>query len=219
MISDMSNIYIDKILKENKITDYLKEKGFFPARTSKDKILYRCPLHEGDRDPSFIVYPVGTKGRNYQTYYCFGCKSGVNIINLKMELEKISSREAIKFFLKGINVNPAEAMESIIDYIGNDILEHESENSDDENKDIEFLMLFLGHVCRNYLNEYGDEEEIDFFDNVFFKKVDKIAMSNDVDTLTEYHNMLMDRNILSKRAEKVQKRREQERASAMAWII
>ena len=82
----MQNYYIDKILEEHKITTFLDERGIYPVRESGDRFIYHCPIHSGDNDPSFIVYPAGADGRKYQTYYCFGCHSGINIINLKRDL-------------------------------------------------------------------------------------------------------------------------------------
>ena len=94
------NYYINKILREKTITSYLEEKGFFPQKKSGDKSIYCCPIHSGDNDPSFVVYPTGYKGREYETYYCFGCHSGITLINLKSDIEKISAKEVIKFYVK-----------------------------------------------------------------------------------------------------------------------
>jgi len=220
----MGNYYVDKILEETKITDYLAENGIHPVKQSGDKFLYRCPIHSGDNDPSFIVYPVGTKGRSYQTYHCFGCHSGINIINLKMDLEGITAKEAVGSFLKGINIDPVDAMDSIID---SNILDIKTSEINDEeeyeggDKDIEFLMLTLNSMCRDYLNinAQGDADEIKFFDNKFYRKIDELAIGRDIDTLNEYYNMLLDKNVLTDRAESIQKRKEEEDDFATKWII
>jgi len=213
----MSNYYINRILEEVKITDFLQERGIYPLKKSGEKYVYRCPVHSGDNDPSFIVYPEGTKGRNYQTYHCFGCKSGINIINLKSDLDSMTVRDSVKSFLKGINVDPVEVTDSIIDSIVGEsngtVKEVESDHR------VELLMLSLNTTCRRYLAEYGDNEEVQFFDNNFFKKVDEIARAKDIDTLDAYFNMLIDKKILVTRAEFIQKRREEEETHASEWII
>ncbi len=47
-----------EVLNEQKIELFQSSNGRFVAH---------CPFHEGDRSPSFVVYPN-------ETYYCFGCK-------------------------------------------------------------------------------------------------------------------------------------------------
>ena len=214
----MSNYYVDRILEEKKITDFLDENGIYPVKRSGDKLVYRCPVHSGDNDPSFLVYPIGTKGRNYQTYHCFGCHSGINIINLKSDLDKVSSKEAIRFFLKGINVDPIDAMNSITDSLIED-LNREEGKSDEGDKTIELLMLVLNMRCRKHLEECDDESEINFFDDIFYKKVDELAKGKDVGTLHAYYNMLMTKNVLADRAEIIRKSKEEEEVSASKWII
>ncbi len=213
----MSNYYVDRILEEKKITDFLDENGIYPIKQSGDKFVYRCPIHSGDNDPSFLVYPVGTKGRNYQTYHCFGCHSGINIINLKSDLDKVSSKEAIRFFLKGIDIDQVEAMESIVNSVIEDI-ENDKE-IDEGDKRIEFLMLSLNNICRGHLDKHGDPEEVKFFDEIFYKKVDEIARARDVETLDAFYNKLIDKEVLVKRSEIIQKNKEEEGASASEWII
>ncbi len=217
----MSNYYVDRILEEKKITDFLDENGIHPAKKAGDKWAYLCPIHSGDKAPSFFVYPVGTKGRNYQTYHCFGCHSGINIINLKSDLDNVSAKEAIKFFLKGMNVEVVEAMKSVAESIKEKVKKDEKENLgiDEGDKRIELLMLSLNVICREHLKDVDDDEEVRFFYNTFYKKVDEIARARDVDTLETFYNRLLDREVLVKRAEIILKSKEEEGTSASRWII
>ena len=214
----MNNYSIDRILEEKKITDFLADNGIHPVKMAGGKYMYRCPIHSGDNDPSFVVYPVGTKGRNYQTYHCFGCHSGINIINLKMDLDNLSAKEAIQSFLKDVHVDIVEVLDANA-FAAIDGMRGEDAKKDDSDKSIELLMLALNFRCRSYLEEYGDEEEVKFFDEVFYKKVDEIALSKDVDTLDAYYNMLMDKEVLVNRAEAIRQRKEEEEVSASEWII
>lgn len=213
----MGNYYVDRILEEKKITDFLQESGIYPVKKSGDKYIYRCPVHSGDNDPSFVVYPVGTKGRSYQTYYCFGCHSGINIINLKSDLDSMTVRESVNFFLKDINVDPIEVTDSIIDSIVGSSSETASQAENDHR--IEVLLLEMNTKCRNYLVECGDNEEVEFFENNFYKKIDEIARAKDVDTLDAYSNMLIDKDVLVIRTLALQKRKEDEGTSASDWIL
>lgn len=49
-----------------------------------------CPFHEGDRTPSFKVYPGG------RGWYCFGCHRGGDVISLAVELYRTDYKGAIR---------------------------------------------------------------------------------------------------------------------------
>ena len=58
-----------------------------------------CPLHDGDTDPSLIIYPATN------SFYCFGCGHGGNIINFVSELEHISYTEAVEMLASEANID------------------------------------------------------------------------------------------------------------------
>ena len=83
----------------------------------------RCPFpdrHQGDdSDPSFVVYPRGTKG-DYDNFYCFGCEAGdkknsgygsdvFEYIRLK---DNVMFDESIRLVAKRLNIEPVESQES-----------------------------------------------------------------------------------------------------------
>ena len=49
-----------------------------------------CPFHS-ERSPSFMVYP------ETQSYYCFGCGAGGDVIKFTMEMNSLSYIEAIRY--------------------------------------------------------------------------------------------------------------------------
>ena len=206
------NYYIDKILKEKSITSYLEEKGIFPQKKSGGKHMYCCPVHVGDNDPSLVVYPIGYKEREYQTYYCFGCHSGITLINLKSDIEKISTRESVKHFLKDVDIDNEDVRKSIIEDFKNNKLGIE------ENKSVEFLMLLIYTTCRRHIVDEceNDEEEILFFEN-FFEKIDKIAMSRNLDLLNKIFDILVDGN--EKRSINYKKKKGENIDTSLNWKI
>lgn len=206
------NYYISQVLKEKKITSYLEEQGIFPQKKSGDKLAYRCPIHIGDNDPSLIVYPEGYKGREYQTYYCFGCHSGITIINLKSDFEKISREEAIKYFLKGVKIDDQNIIDSVIKEAEKEKLGIE------ENHGIEFLLLMINNTCRNFISDdcQMDEEEIAFFEQ-FFAKVDKVARARDEKTLESIYEILL--LGIPKRLQKLKERQEEKEINSLKWKI
>jgi len=204
------NYYIDQILKKQKITSFLEERGIYPDRKTGEKLVYYCPVHSGDNDPSFIVYPEGVEGRDYQTYHCYGCHSGISIINLKSDLDKESTKESIKYFLKGIKIDNKDVIDSIIEDISKGELDTEYQ------KDIETTLLMINNTCREHLFNYRDYKEISFFED-FFKETNKVARSRNIELLEKIYDMLIAG--LDKRVEKFQRRQEDKEISSTKWVI
>jgi len=206
------NYYISKILKEKTITSYLEEKGIVPQKKSGEKIMYCCPIHAGDNDPSFVVYPVGYNGKEYQTYYCFGCHSGVTLINLKSALEKISTKESIRYFIKDIDIDNNDVRRSILEDFKNDRLGVE------ENKNLEMLMLTINSYCRQVVRDVfeNDEEEVLFFEN-FYAELDEVARSKNIDLLRKIFGVLV--KGVEKRRNEYKKKKEERLKSSMNWSL
>lgn len=172
--------HIASILKEKKITDYLESKGIVPSRESGGKKIYHCPLHEGDNDPSFVLYT----GTDYENYFCYGCKKSGNIINLLSDMEDIPLRSSVKKLIKGIDISEVAVMNSLVKALEGGIMV-------DNNTSIERLVLKVNRVCYNYL-EYVDfdKEEVSFFGKVF-KIIDDVCRIRDIDTLIKIDQFII----------------------------
>ena len=176
---------IGAILKEKKITDFLESRGINPVRESGNRLSYLCPIHEGDTAPSFIVFTDG----EYQTYKCFGCHSGRDIINLLCDLDHIPIKQAISILLHGIDVIQEDITSSLIAeavniWTGN--VDHSNE--------LEMSMLKSGSFCRMHLNKNNDDEEINFFLNMY-QIMDNIIRIGDVGDLEKIYNILCRKGI------------------------
>jgi DNA primase len=71
------------------LVEVLQENGV-ELHQNGDRWVARCPFHEGDRDPSFTVYPNGT-------YYCFGigCQVWGNAVKFLVDYKGMTAAEAI----------------------------------------------------------------------------------------------------------------------------
>ena len=69
-----------EVLTEQKIELFESSNGRWTAH---------CPFHEGDRSPSFVVYPN-------ETYYCFGCKVWGNPVKFLVD-RGMSAADAIAY--------------------------------------------------------------------------------------------------------------------------
>ncbi len=175
---------IEAILKEKKITDFLESRGIHPARKSGDRLVYLCPIHKGDSVPSFIV---SDDRKEYQTYKCFGCHSGNDIINLLCDLDNISIKQAIGILSKGISVEQGDITDSFVNESAK-IIEGKLKDS----KELEISMLKTGVFCRDHLSRCCDEEEVKFCLHMY-KMLDKVARLNDIKDLERMYKILCEK--------------------------
>jgi len=96
--------FIYSITSRVKIEDVLTDRGIFANKNYGDKLVYKCPIHKGDNSPSFYVY----KKNSGDDFFCYGCKSGGNVIKLVQLLNNCSSKDAIQIVSDkaGINCDP-----------------------------------------------------------------------------------------------------------------
>lgn len=96
--------FFNTLKRKVKIAEVLKERGFVPSRSYYNKLIYKCPLHKGDNSPSFYVY----QKEDGDDFFCYGCKSGGNVIQLVKSLNNCSVKEAIKSVsdLAGLDIDP-----------------------------------------------------------------------------------------------------------------
>ena len=171
--------HIERIFQEKKITDLLSDRGILPAREYAGKKFYNCPLHSGDKDPSFVVYTDST----YENYICYGCKSGGNVINLLSAIDKMSIKKAASLLLDGIEISDEVELKFIIKGMEEFALE-------DRDKKLLEILLKINVFCYTYIQGTNfDSEEIEFVDELFHR-VDKAAISRDVKCLEEMYDIL-----------------------------
>ena len=60
-----------------------------PKMKAPNRLFYACPLHN-EVNPSFVVY------LDSNTYYCFGCGKGGDVINLYQELNETDFKTAVR---------------------------------------------------------------------------------------------------------------------------
>ncbi len=112
------NYIVSQILKQRRITEYLTKKGVFPdGPETNGKLRYHCPIHANDNTPSFYVY---LRSKEFENFYCFGCKARYHIIHLYRDMEKVSLSEAVKALADGIEVDINAEINHVIDDINND---------------------------------------------------------------------------------------------------
>ncbi len=79
--------YIQELLQRNSVTDVIGSH----VQLKRHGRIYKglCPFHS-EKTPSFTVYP------DTQSYYCFGCGAGGDIISFTREINGLTYVEAVK---------------------------------------------------------------------------------------------------------------------------
>ncbi|MGE0600646.1 MAG: CHC2 zinc finger domain-containing protein [Dehalococcoidia bacterium] len=77
----------DAIRRGHPIADVAAASGLELRRTG-GRLTAVCPFH-GDSRPSFVLYPAS------QSYYCFGCGAGGDVIDFMSRLHRVGFREAV----------------------------------------------------------------------------------------------------------------------------
>ena len=60
-----------------------------------------CPFH-GEKTPSFTVYP------DTQSYYCFGCGNGGDVVTFIKNIENLDYLDAVKFLADRVGMDVPE---------------------------------------------------------------------------------------------------------------
>jgi len=121
-----------------------------------------CPFHN-ERTPSFTIYPKGFMTRDgvqeYDSFYCFGCNAGGDIIRFCELINGISREEAIKKLEIEFDI-------VVDDNVDTSFLLNEIKKI--KNKSIKLLTfseinLLLSIICRKYL-EFIKQKYIDYYE-------------------------------------------------------
>lgn len=179
----MASLLIENILKTKPITKYLASKGIMPDGHERNgKIFYRCPLHEGDNTPSFVVY---TGSGDYENFYCFGCKARYNIIHLYRDLEKVSLGASIKALGEGITVSDDAELTHAINAI-------QSDNSIQSKFTPDELVLQLSRMLYEFLKWVDYDPECAAACDKMYQTIDKASETCDWESLQTMYDDLQD---------------------------
>lgn len=79
--------YITELVQRSDITDVVQ--GYVQLRRRGRTYTGLCPFHN-EKTPSFVVYPEN------QSFYCFGCGVGGDVINFVKRIDNVGYVEAVK---------------------------------------------------------------------------------------------------------------------------
>lgn len=92
---------LERLKSEVSLVRLIESAGYTLVKQGRD-LAMRCPFHEGDDTPSFIV----TSAKN--VWHCFGCQKGGTVIDWMMLREGVSFRHAVELLRAGVIASSAE---------------------------------------------------------------------------------------------------------------
>ena len=190
---------IDKIRKQVSIVQYLQKKGIYPAKNDHGGVRnYICPIHK-DTDPSMRVWQAGVGSSSgyiygHQTYKCFGCGSGSDIIALHAAMccDKNYGR-AIRQLAGLVDVS----VQGQVDFILKDL--RSQGFVDMEQQSMQSISLKISSVIYDHLQKTQfDKDQVKFINSVL-KVIDKQIWSFDTNQVNQAYQFLTTKGALKKR--------------------
>lgn len=89
-----------------RLTDVLTRYNLTPNRAG----FLHCPFHSGDRDASLKIYPAT------DSWYCFGCGEGGDVIDFVARMERCSFAEAVRQIETDFGLSAQENKETYTKY-------------------------------------------------------------------------------------------------------
>jgi len=181
----------DKIIQDNPIKDYMDAEGLVPEKESSGKLIYRCPMpnHPNDNEASFTLYVDTPK----QNYFCYGCKSGGNIINFRHDYEGIAYATVIQDMCSGIDNDEDE---EYYFKLREELEESRLENTDEEELaviSLDISLLFYRHIRR-----YGFHSEEVAFLMEKSKVIDELIIRKDLKSVSKIFNYLDEKGLVER---------------------
>lgn len=165
---EANDVYTE-IKKVVSLVDEMEKHGLSLMRAGQSRLKCVCPFHT-DSDPSLTVYLEGDDG--FESWCCFGCRVGGDVINFVMKAQNISKSQAIKYFAENYplrlagNIDFKTSMDLTVGVKENyQILKNRS--------------ITLSHNIRLLLRESEHPEKILLMLKPYLKEIDGAVNDND----------------------------------------
>ena len=83
-----SSEFIEQVRQANDIVSVISD---YVSLNRRGRNFWACCPFHNEKTPSFTVYP------DTQSYYCFGCGSGGDVVTFIRNIENLDYMEAVKF--------------------------------------------------------------------------------------------------------------------------
>lgn len=87
--------FIQELKARNSITDVVSD--YVNLKRAGRNMVGLCPFH-GEKTPSFVIYP------ETESFYCFGCGAGGEVINFIRRIENLDYMESVKFLAERVGM-------------------------------------------------------------------------------------------------------------------
>ena len=195
---------IAHVLQKKSIVEYLEKRGVEPVkRLNGGRYVYLCPLPDHhDTNASFYVW---TENGESENYFCFGCQSHHNIINLVSAMEGISFKESLQKLSDGMKFTLDDDIELLKARMDKDWrLRKDTFNYPD-------MMVSISSMCCAYLKSVGyAPSEMEVIEK-FYAKIDHFLLQGEVHEIEDMYAMLPKVLFLRKKKFKQEQRERMKR--------
>jgi DNA primase len=177
------NSIFDEIKSKVPLEDEIEKSGVKLNRSGPNRMKGCCPIHN-ENTPSFMFY----KGEEYDTFYCFGCKTGGNVIDFIKHLKKFSSyKQVVEYFSKNYSLEYSEKEKDL-----DEIFSEEFENKKRRNKVIYNYGISTSKIIQSYLKKCN-EKELEFKRiSPYLRALDSALYLNNMDQLKFHRESILD---------------------------
>jgi len=148
-----------------------------------------CPIHEGDSVPSFNIYVNNKEDHSEDSWYCFGCGRGGDVVNFVMEHEDKGFREALKTLQRIGGIGDVKEQSKIKQW-WDKLTSSCKVKEKDKEKVLESLKYDLGIRLREYLKRFKEDksyqrrcEKVD----KIFKQVDELFVLESFEEAEQFY--------------------------------
>lgn len=178
---DYSSIF-EEIKSKVPLEDEVEKAGARLIRSGAGRQKCCCPLHQ-ENTPSFMIY----KGEDYDTFYCWGCKTGGDVIEFIKALKNCSYEQVIEYFTKNYKLEYSDKEKNLDEIFSNEIEKRKQKNKTIYNYGMSSSRMIKLHLdsCENPAQEFQRISS-------YLKAIDLSIYEGNLDMVKFHREMLMD---------------------------
>lgn len=177
-----NNIF-DEIKLKVSLEDEIERAGARLVRSGSGRMKCCCPLHD-ESTPSFMLY----KGDEYDTFYCWGCKAGGDVIEFIKILKNFSThKQVVEYFAKQYNLEYSDKEKDI-----DELFSDEFERRKRRNKVIYNYGISTSKIIQSHLRAQQDPAREFKRIQSYLRAMDSAIHQDNMDQLKFHRESMLD---------------------------
>lgn len=182
-MNQYDNIF-EEIKAKAPLIEEIEDSGTAVIPAGHDRMKCCCPLHN-EKTPSLMIY----SGDEFDSYYCFGCGSGGDVINFVKELYEFNGfKEVINYFAKKYRLETLDKSEQDLE----EIFFEENRRVENRSKGIYNYAISSSRYIREFLKSSENPNEEFQKMSSYMRNIDGAIEGKNMDSLKNYREMILD---------------------------